>query len=186
MSSQPAPTQDTTIYCAACGHANPSWRTHCEKCTSRLVAADKPGADTYYIGAPPSASATPRERPGCVTLYAALLFLGAAVMAVAGFVVAARVASSNGNVLLSVGALGALWIIAALYFLLARGLWQLKNWARIIIIVVQGLGVVIDFLLLFLSVGGSLRAGNFVSSLGGLVIGGIILYWFSVHGEYFS
>ncbi len=186
MSSQPAPTQDTTIYCAACGHANPSWRTHCEKCTSRLVAADRAAADTYYIGAPPSASATPRERPGCVTLYAALLFLGAAVVAIAGFVVAARVASSNGNVLLSVGALIAIWIIAALYFLLAQGLWQLKNWARIIIIVFQGLGVVANLLAFLLSVGGSSRAANLGSAVGGLIVGGIILYWFSVHGEYFS
>ncbi len=185
MSSQPAPTQDTTIYCAACGHPNPSWRSHCEKCTSQLVARlDRP-ADTY-TSMPPSVSAAPRERPGCVTLYAALLFLGAALVAIVGFVVAARVASSSGNVALSLAELAGLWIVAALYFLLARGLWRLKNWARIIIIVIQGLGVVVDFLLLCVSVGGSGNAQNLISSLVGLVTGGIILYWFSAHGEYFS
>lgn len=163
------------IYCSACGHNNPSWRTECEQCKTVLVSPDR------------IATAKTRERPGCVTAYAILLGIAAGIFAISGIF---------GGFLMPDAGLGFTLIslvIAGLFFLLVRGLWQLKNWARIIIIVLQSLGILgsliqgCNVLNIATSYGFS---GEITGAICGTVIGlgisGYIIYWFATNGEYFS
>lgn len=149
-------TQDG-IYCSVCGHLNPSWRSECEKCRAKL---SKPGRPVY---------SRTHDRPGCVTAYAVLLGIGAGLAGVGGI---AYGASEE-----EFGTIGIVIVVAALEILLAIGLWRLKNWARIIVIVLQSLSMLAGVI--------GLLSGNVVS-LVGLAVGGYILYWFASHGEYFE
>lgn len=72
MSSQPTLTEGSTIYCSACGHPNPSWRSECEACKTRLAGPMR--AEYSRV----------RERPGCVTAYAILLWIAAALIVLGG------------------------------------------------------------------------------------------------------
>ena len=137
-----------------------------------------------------------RERPGCVTIYASLLGITASLIALFGII--AGIAMISGRY--GSGAVGLVIIVVAgvmagLEFLLARGLWQQKNWARITVIVLQSLSVLSNLL----SVCGTLGVSSYSSyghrtdptavicgAIGGLAIGGYIIYWFASHGEYFS
>ena len=69
--------------------------------------------------------------------------------------------------------------LAGLYVTVAVGLWRLKNWARIAVIVLQSLGMLVSIVLLFSGVAS-------VPILIGLAIGGYSIYWFAAHGEYFG
>lgn len=150
------PEQDG-VYCSACGQLNASWRSECEKCGAKLF---KPGS-----AAPPGA----HERPGCVTAYAVLMGIVAGLLGLAGIGYGLS-EEDFGTMLIMI-------VVAVLYFLLARGLWRLRNWARIIVIILQSLSVLVGIIGLF--------SGNVVS-LVGLAVGGYILYWFASHGEYFG
>lgn len=161
--SEPSPTSEPGealqdgIYCSACGHLNPSWRSECEKCRAGLA---KPGSPAYSRA---------HDRPGCVTAYAVLLGIGAGVIGLGGIAYGIS-EESLGGVAFAV-------VVAALEFLLASGIWRLKNWARIIVIVLQSLGVLAGVITLF--------SGN-VTGLVSLAIGGYVLYWFASHGEHFE
>jgi len=157
MSSQSTSSQGDLIYCSACGHPNPPWRYECEECKTSLV---KPEAGGFSRS---------RERPGCVTAYAILLWIGAVGATLGG--VAAGI--SEGEVLVVLGGL----VAGGLELGLGIGIWRLKNWARIIVMVLQGLGVIVGLISLFM--------GNLISIVS-LAVGGYILYWFASHGEYFD
>lgn len=121
---------------------------------------------------------SPQKRPGCVTAYAILMFTGAGLIAIGGMV-----AVSEGEGLITIIA----FVLAVLYFLLAIGIWRLKNWARIILIIVQSVGLLVNLFLLFFALG---TRGSPVQSIcgqgAGLLVGGYIINWFWSHGEYFD
>jgi hypothetical protein len=131
------------------------------------------------------------KRPGCVTAYAILLGIGAGLAGLFGIwsIVAVIVEGTfeSDPVLLTFFFIF-LFAIAILDFLLARGLWRLKNWARIAIIVLQSLGVL--FALLGLCATFDSSGSDAVPAICGTVIGlgisGYIIYWFASHGEYFD
>ena len=66
------------------------------------------------------------ERPGCVTAYAILSWLGAAVYLIAAFVVGIGLASES--VAAGVGLLVCGWLLAAIPIATGVGLWQMKKW----------------------------------------------------------
>lgn len=94
-------------------------------------------------------------RPVGVTILAILYFLGAlgcilgGILSMVGGGLAATLgnqAGSQGAGAAILGALGAaagvvILILGALYVLLGWGMWKLKNWARIITIILMALGV---------------------------------------------
>jgi len=184
MEPPPGPSE-SGIYCSACGHLNSSSRLECEQCGTRLLSPDKPG-DTP---AP--------QRPGCVTAYAVLLGIGAGLFVLAALGGVCGLTSDSG-LGLGVGELLILAIglgVACLYILLARGLWRLKNWARVTVIVLQSLGVAVALLQVCGAIGG-VSGGVYGSETGvgpillgavvGLAISGYIIYWFATHRQYFS
>lgn len=89
-------------------------------------------------------------RPTGVTIIAVLAFLGAALLVVvalfslAGGILAPTLAASRMGALAGVGAAVLaifLLICAAVDIVVGVGLWKLKNWARIITIVLTGIGL---------------------------------------------
>jgi hypothetical protein len=73
-------------------------------------------------------------------------------------------------------------VIAALYFVIARGLWLLRNWARIVVIVLQVLSV----LGILSQLPNNSSGLVLIVAVFGLAIAAYILYWFASHGEYFE
>ncbi len=118
------------------------------------------------------------ERPGCVTAYAILLGIGAVVSCIAGFLLLAD--SRDGIQGLSAIVFAA--VTAALYLVIARGLWLLRNWARIVVIVLQVLSV----LGILSQLPNNSSGLVLILAVFGLAIAAYILYWFASHGEYFS
>jgi hypothetical protein len=142
------------------------------------------GAELAPGGEP--ASPRPAKRPGCVTAYALLLGIVAALVggAVVSSVLVAIVTGDTAG--MPVGGLAILLALAGVEFLIAVGVWRLRNWARIAVIVVQSLAIVTSLLGLV----ATLEGGDVALSLGGTLIGvgvsGYIIYWFASHGEYFD
>jgi uncharacterized membrane protein (DUF2068 family) len=91
------------------------------------------------------------ERPAGVTFLAILAFVGAVILALGGLVMClggamiSRMAVYPGMGMMAGigGALIGLMLlgVAAVYVIMGVGLWKLQNWARILTIVLAGLGV---------------------------------------------
>lgn len=143
----------------------------------RLI-CDSCGADlpkTLETPAPPPA---PKERPGCVTAYAILL----------GFVGLA------GLIYRDIGLL-----TAALSIVIAYGLWKLKNWARILLIIFASLETAIlifswiplaitgvaEYSYSYIPYSSDLTFSIFWS-IGRLIVNIIVIWWFASHREYFD
>jgi hypothetical protein len=145
----------------------------------------------------PAASTESLKRPGCVTAYAVLLILGAGLFAL--------VALSGGSAYADLGpGVGGIVTIAALVsaavsVLIAVGLWQLKNWARILVLIVTGLGTasgVLTLISVFLVPSGNVspylqssyytgKALSLITGLIGLGINSTIFGWFRRNKQYF-
>ncbi len=149
------------------------------------------GKDLRIAPGPPSQPTTnSRRRPGCVTAYAILMGIGAGLVGL-GFL--AIIVSQEGAS--EPGIVGVLLLMAIVYTLVAWGLWQLKNWARIMVIVLHGLGILVNLFSMFTVLGeysyyssryGRDPGSTFCGTVIGLAVGGYILYWFASHGKYFS
>jgi len=197
MTTQPAPDKN---YCSNCGHPNPLWAVACEKCFKRLTPVD--GVDFSKLK-------VMRSRPGCITAYAILLFIsaGLAVLGGAAFVIMTIELRSPSSPLAQSGlgsqpwwgfistfALAASVISVGFNLFMGWGLWNLKNWARILVIVLTSLGALgslgslvslVAMTVLNPSNNHANPMATLVSSLINLVIAGIIIFWFSTNGDYF-
>jgi hypothetical protein len=82
-----------------------------------------------------------KTRPGCLTIYAILLFLGSASFLCGGIFGSLNpLLESEGFTNLAAGI--SMGIVGVIMLILGIGLWQLKNWARIAAIVMQSLGII--------------------------------------------
>jgi hypothetical protein len=130
-----------------------------------------------------------KQRPGCVTAYAVLLWIGAALVGLGGPIVGITAASEMGEYALLTLCITAVAIgAAALNVTIGWGLWRLKNWARILVIVFQSLGVLSSLASLCLVLGdsGTAEPTSICSTILGLAVNGYIIYWFASNSEYFS
>jgi hypothetical protein len=165
------------VKCEACGYIGGKTEFinnnhRCPKCNSITYIPGAPRPSTSRPSAPNkrlTGYSGSRERPGCVTAYVILLWIAAVLIALGGIVTGIN-EKQFGIVIGGV-------VVGGLEFVLATGIWRLKNWARIIVIVLQSVGVVVGVISLFM--------GNLASIIG-LAIGGYILYWFASHREYFG
>jgi hypothetical protein len=88
------------------------------------------------------------------------------------------------------------FLVGMVNLLIAWGLWRLKNWARILVIVFQALGLVgnifsmISTLLAPSSAYSEFTAvssyGTICTTLVTFAVGGYIIFWFGTNGEYFK
>jgi hypothetical protein len=165
--SEPVVHQDNIIYCSKCGHPNPTYLTICQKCKTNLFAP---------VG---KLDQFPQERPGCITAYVILMGIGMVFILIALITIAFRPAVLA---TVDVSAFDFLYIIPILIVsvITAIGLWQLKNWARILVIASQGISIIGEVL--------TLMSGEYsltCTGLTGIVISGFIIYWFWANGKYF-
>ncbi len=130
-----------------------------------------------------------RKYPGCVTLCAGLLFIGAGLIALGGTLIGisyARTAWLGGLIILLIA-----WTVAGSCFVLAQGLWRFENWARLIVMILLGSCVSAN---LFISlVEPSIYQDIFGLSIlpicGSMIvfaIGVYIVIWLGTHGKYFA
>lgn len=169
-------SEEKPVYCSSCGHPNPSWRSLCENCRIQLAAPDR----TYP---------TQRERPGCVTAYAVLLWISAAFVGLGSLFFGNMIVSElGGNPALALFIIAVAIGAAVLNVIIGWGLWRLKNWARILVIVFQSLGVLSNLASLCVVLGnsGAAEPTSLCSTVVGLAVSGYIIYWFGSNGEYFS
>jgi hypothetical protein len=184
MESEPTPTQDG-VYCNICGQLNPAGRERCEKCGAILI---KPGerVDERVLA----------RRPGCVTAFAVLTGISGVMGIIVGifYCIGMLANRTSGGAIVGFVLMIGTFILGVLYMLLAKGLWDLRNWARLIIIALYGLGVIGNILsicgILFLSStsarGEPTEIGtSIVGSIIGLAVGGYIIYWFVTNRDYF-
>ncbi|MCP4535837.1 MAG: tetratricopeptide repeat protein [Chloroflexi bacterium] len=137
------------------------------------------------------AYSTQRERPGCLTAYASLMGFGAVLQGMGGLVFG--VTEMVVDPLTGMGMIMINVVPATLCFLVARGIWNLKNWARIVVVILQGLGFLLNVLFVILvgmAYDPKIHAGYSIQflclMLPAIVIGTYMLYWFLASGEYFD
>jgi hypothetical protein len=121
--------------------------------------------------APPPANRLPR--PGCVTAFAILLGVAAVFYSLGSLLGLLGSFGDTGRLI----EIGTTLVLSGLYIAVAIGLWSMKNWARIAVIVLQGLGTLILFGLLF---------SGMLYAVIGIIVGVYIIYWFVVNGKYFK
>lgn len=156
---------------------------------SATPAVGEVAAAPQGVAAPPAAAL---KRPGCLTAYALLLFISAGFagvgMILGGVAQAGQDAAAAIALILSGAA------TAGLLGALARGLWRLRNWARMVVIVIQGLTVVVYALGVVVSLAGPAVPGvaqfdpvaGLCSAVVGLAISGSILGWFARNRKLFD
>lgn len=194
MSNPPVSPQGSTLVCSSCGHANPAWLTDCKNCGTKLqLRSASPAANVAASHSVRNRQPfhTP-ERPGCVTVYAVLVGISGTlgILGGLGFGVFS-LGDSRTNV--GVGLFTTILIFGAGGFqlLLAKGLWDLKNWARILVIIGNSLaliGPILTLIYLMLTPNTLGRAETMPALIGGLVelaIAGYFVYWFSDNANYF-
>lgn len=117
------------------------------------------------------------DRPGCVTAYAVLLGIAAVFLVLGGWIGGSTLMSEGddeiGLLIIVAGTIG-----AVLYFAIARGLWQMRNWARVLVMVVAGLGIAGNLITMCVSITGNAAGVGIISGLISVVVGGIIFFWF--------
>ena len=106
----------------------------------------------------------PRERPGCLTAYAALLFLAAGLYALSGVALLLDVPEDSGLLPYVIPLLSVILVVTAL------GIWWLKMWAWWLAVVGHGLLAGLALVAVF-------SGGDPLSTAIALVISGLVLYW---------
>jgi hypothetical protein len=138
-----------------------------------------------------------QKRPGCVTAYAILLLLGAGICGLFG--VSDGAASAGIDPSMSAGIAGGAIFGALLNVVVSIGLFQLKNWARILVLISTGLGIaysVLNLISVFLLPAGSsaaylpssyynAKAMSLIVGFIGLIVNSTIFDWFKKNGKYF-
>ena len=165
-------------------------------------------SNPYSPYAGPAAPA-PVNRPGCVTAYAILLWIGGALYALgalcvgfSGVMGAASYGSASDRASTGAASMGILLVIAACIGLFALvpiitgvGLWKMKNWAWWLVVIFQSLGLAGALLslcanvLVFASASGRQSSSAVVGLLGALIGGAIsggIVYWFITNRALFN
>jgi hypothetical protein len=141
----------------------------------------EPGPQGQPAAAGVAAQPTRPARPGCVTAFAILMVAGAALLILRS-ILGIALSSSVGNYLdmgdTALAEFATTACLAVPYLAVAVGLWLMKNWARIGVIVLLSLNLVLLVALLFT---GALA----FPALFGLLVNGYCLYWFAAHGEHF-
>jgi Flp pilus assembly protein TadD len=156
----------------------------------------------------------PQERPGCVTIYALLLLLSGAMSLLSAFALAFLYAGGRAQVeqaLAQQGMVGLInlnqltsfagialiaSILSALFNLaVGVGLLQLKNWARLAVVVLSTLSLVSGFAWVAMTTGAFRETASgftgfplpvIVGLLSGFIIEAIIVFWFLTHRYVFD
>ena len=127
------------------------------------------------------ATAAASHRPGCVTAYALLQGIGGLLIIIAGLVLMSDLGGGGGALMflfmLALGGLG---------FAVAWGLWNMKNWARLVVVAFTSLGVIGNVISMCATFSSGDGGATIIGVLVGIGIGGYIAYWFYDNKSLFS
>lgn len=131
-----------------------------------------------------------RERPGCVTVYAVLLWIAGGLYLLGSLLAVLSSLSIDEPALLFLACF--VILLAAIPIATGYGLWHMKTWAWWVIVILQSFGVIFGLLsmgltlLVSASFGGMESFSGIGASFLGLIIGGVILYWFITNRQLFG
>ena len=188
VSAPSVPEEPGFLCCPECGAENADDAIFCTQCGTILEPAPSGPASEAQLAAsaepvtgetPPALQLPAKERPGCVTAYAILQGISAVLAAIGGVFLLGSDSATTG--VFTIGS-------AALSGVVAVGLWRLRNWARILLLILLGLGLAVNGLNSVLSLGGSGEPATLTCITGilALAVSGYIFYWFAKHREYFD
>jgi len=163
-----------------------------------------------------ASASRPQGRPGCVTAYAVLTGIGG-LFGILGAITIAMLLISGRQMLAEAFEMagpgfpidlntftGAMWIyvgialvVAAINLAIAFGLWYLKNWARIAVIVLNSLGLLANLVQTVIQLSASRELFALAGASGvplpvlipifiGLAIQGFIIFWFAMNRDFFE
>jgi hypothetical protein len=189
---------DDTNRCTECG--SEVIDPHVTSNLTQRPAPSQPASQPLTTASIPRPVVTPayppieaKTRPGCLTIYATLLFLGSASFLCIGiFGSISPLLESEDFPSQAAGITMAL--VGAFMFILAIGLWYLKNWARIAVIVMQSLGIVMSIFSVYTALTTTSTALNQnISPILTIAVAIIaislqitIISWFIRNGHYFK
>lgn len=133
---------------------------------------------------------TKRDRPGCVTAYALLLWIagslyiiGALCVGISGF---GAIGGGLGSFEICLGLLSLL--LAAVPVAAGVGIWQMRTWGWALVIVMQSLSILLAVLqiVVFTLAGAADNLSLFAGSIIGLAVSGYIVYWFAKNRALFD
>jgi hypothetical protein len=114
----------------------------------------------------------PGERPGCVTVFAVGL--------VALNVFSLLFSLTTPAIGLSIVTL----VLSVLTIIAAYGIWKMKQWGRLLIIIIQSVNIIYNALTVFTI--GSLPSTFLFGWLLGAILSGITVYWFASNSQRFT
>lgn len=117
-----------------------------------------------------------RSRPGCVTAYAVLIWLGGAFLALGTLSLLFEGDPS--------AICGSVFVI--LTAVIGYGLWQMQEWSWWLVIILQSLSLIGSLLGLVFAFTEPSTAAGILSSLVSAAVSGGILYWFATNRSLFS
>lgn len=202
-----------TVQCPNCGSFNDSSAAVCYFCKKELhVSPDSSGKGKRTPSSVAGPAGIDRDaafrRPGCVSIYAVLIFLSAVLGICFALYLPTFLANYPSEFLQSTRApIGVdladpefvsflrsnfmvysivLFLFSILTLLVGWGLWGMRNWARILILISQGISLIAGVLVLFLSIMET-KGNLFVCGVNllSLVIPGIIFFWFLLNRKLF-
>ncbi len=202
-----------TVQCPHCGSFNDDSATTCYMCKKELPVSPDRKATTEEARAGRLSAGRERagaafQRPGCVSVYAILTFLSG-IMGIFLALYLPTLLAENSSILLDPSNFPSgvnpvdpeflsfarsfymvyaiiLFLFSVVTFLIGWGLWKMRNWARIFILITQGLSLAAGILGLFLSIV-STNGNLFVCGMNlvSLVFPGIIFLWFLLNRRLF-
>lgn len=196
MASESA-TPGSAIPCPSCGHQNAAWRYLCERCNVTLASTVRDvAAAREMASAAPLDRNRPRGRPGCVTFYVILMWLGAALGALAAILLPAATPQMMRYLAAEMPPQLPRWLITAIIglalgfavfqFVLGLGLWRMKNWARIVLLLFTGLGLLGNIVQLATRLSARAQNPQVIGVVVSLAVGSLIFYWFAANGHRFD
>jgi hypothetical protein len=193
---------DANDHCSRCGGEIIDWHVNSKLVgesasapvpSEQIPVAPAPVANVAYTPIPQTVE-TPRapvRRPGCVTALAVLFILAAAGAGIGGVIGGVNLATTD--VAGGVGLIVGVGIVAVLYGALASGLLQMKSWARIVMMILMGLGMIFyiigiisSFFVPASTYGGSNIFSLLCAFIVSLSIQGSIYNWFAKNKEKFQ
>lgn len=195
-----------TVQCPNCGSYNDDSATTCYMCKKELPVSPEREAKVKQARAVRSSAVRERtgaafQRPGCVSVYAILTFLSG-IMGIFLALYLPTLLAENSSILLDPSNFPSgvnpvdpeflsfarsfymvyaiiLFLFSIVTFLIGWGLWTMRNWARIFILITQGISLAAGVFGLFLSIvstnGNLFICGVYLVSL---ILPGIIFLWF--------
>lgn len=187
--------------CPGCGTRNISSRVFCS-CGADLSQAEVESVPASTpVSSPKIDRETPYKRPGCLTVYAilvggigilmGLLFVGVGVVLLFAKDAAGKGPDAGSSIVFIVcGLFG-----AGVMYLLARGLWEMRTWARYLFLLQHALSLP-GSISISLPLGALIMSGSYgvlilfiiflIVAIGFALLNIYAVIWFAVNGKYFS